>query len=121
MLNFELMRIILLIFALLIAACDEKEPIPCKSVAIQISDANPIQFWPVDCQTYNELEVCGVHHKCWCHPWKCDDEIKTQFTDTDPDAEYSLVAYDSELAELFSSPFNQSNLFYTETDFEFSN
>lgn len=115
------MKHFLLIFALLIASCDEEHTIQCKSVAIQISDANPIQFWPVDCLTYNENEVCGIHPKCWCHPWECDDEIPTQFTDTDPFEEYSLVAYNSDSEVLATIPFTSSDKFYTETDFEFSN
>lgn len=114
------MNKLLLIFALLIASCDTKDPIPCKSVAIQISDASPIQFWPVDCDTYNEKEVCGIHYKCWCQPWQCDDEIPTQFTDTDPNEEYSLGVYDSS-GFLVAIPFNKTDKFYTETDFDFSN
>ncbi len=98
------MKQFLLIFALLIAACDEKEPIPCKSVAIQFSDANPIQFWPVDCLTYNENEVCGIHPKCWCHPWECEDEIKIQFTDTEENL-YSLSIIDSEGSQIDSLDF----------------
>src|SRR6478752_6867817 len=121
MFNFELMNKFLLIFALLIASCDEDHSLPCKPVAIQISDANPIQFWPIDCDTYNEKEVCGVHPKCWCHPWQCDDEVHTQFTDTDPFEEYSLAAYDSASDQIALLPFVKTDKFYTDTEFEFSN
>lgn len=109
------MKQFLLIFALLIASCDVDNPIPSKSVAIQISDANPVQFWPVDCDTYNEKEVCGIHSKCWCHPWQCDDEIKVQFTDND-DKQYILGVYDSEDSLIDSFPFDQevSGLFLQE-------
>jgi len=86
------MKYILLIFALLIACRDEDNQLPCKSVARQFSDANPVQFWSVDCLTYNENEVCGIHPKCWCHPWECDDEIPVQFTSTDDD-DYLLNIY----------------------------
>lgn len=89
------MKKLLLIFALLIASCDVDNPIPCKSVAIQISDANPVQFWLSDCDTYNEKEVCGIHQKCWCQPWQCDDEIKIQFTGDDVD-NYELQVIDSD-------------------------
>lgn len=98
------MKNILLIFALLIASCDTKDPLPCKLVAIQISDANPIQFWPVDCLTYNENEVCGIHPKCWCHPWQCDDEIKIQFTDNEF-LDYFLVAVDETGNDVLNLPF----------------
>jgi len=100
------MKYILLIFALLIAGCDVKEPIPCKSVARQFSDANPVQFWSVDCLTYNENEVCGIHPKCWCHPWECDDEIQIQFTDTE-DSEYLLGVYDSDDSLITTIPFTK--------------
>jgi len=101
------MKVFLLTFALLIASCDENEPIPCKSVAIQISDANPIQFWPIECETYNEKEVCGIHPKCWCHPWECDDEIKIQFTGTE-DTDYLLGIYDSDDSIINSIQFDKS-------------
>lgn len=100
------MKYILLIFALLIACRDEDNHLPCKSVAIQISDANPIQFWPVDCETYNEHEVCGIHPKCWCHPWECDDEIPVQFTNTE-DADYLLGVYDSDDSLITTIPFTK--------------
>lgn len=97
------MKKLLFIFALLIASCDEKER--CPTFQVTISDALPIQFWLSDCDTYNEKEVCGVHHKCWCHPWQCDDEIKIQLLD-DPGElnEYSVKVFDSENTELLSFP-----------------
>lgn len=97
------MKKLLFIFALLIASCDEKER--CPTFPVTISDALPIQFWLSDCDTYNEKEVCGVHHKCWCHPWQCDDEIKIQLLD-DPGElnEYSVRVFDNENTELLSFP-----------------
>lgn len=82
------MRYFLLIFALLIASCDDNEPRFCSNVII--SDASPIQFWLVDCDTYNEKEVCGVHPKCWCHPWNCDEDLVVQFKDS-PNGIFSLM------------------------------
>lgn len=96
----------LLIFALLIASCDTTDPLQVETVALQISDANPIQFWPADCETYNEKEVCGVHPKCWCHPWQCDDEIPIQFTDTD-DADYFLRVIDNNENTIDDIPFDK--------------
>jgi hypothetical protein len=43
---------------------------------VTFSDASPIQFWPIDCATWNESRPAGVHHYCFCQPWQCDDEIK---------------------------------------------
>jgi hypothetical protein len=62
---------------------------------VTISDALPIQFWLVDCDTYNEREVCGVHRKCWCQPWECNDPIIIQLTETDS-RPYALNVYDED-------------------------
>lgn len=117
------MKWILPIFALLIASCDDKENL-CR-FPVTISDASPIQFWLSDCDTYNEREVCGVHHKCWCHPWQCGDEIKVQFTDEDETAEYLLqiVRQDAATEEMpfIKQDFNvptEVTLTFTNPEFE---
>lgn len=46
------------------------------------SDALPVQWWLVECETYNENEPQGVHYVCWCQPWNCDVPILVQFTHT---------------------------------------
>jgi hypothetical protein len=66
---------------------------------MEISDALPVQFWLTGCATYNEHNAPGVHHKCWCAPWECDDEIKIQFTD-EASQNYSLLVYDENEALL---------------------
>lgn len=77
------MRKLLFILALLFAGCREEIPTPCPSCFSMIfSDALPVQFWLNNCETYNEKEVCGINHFCFCQPFHCDDEIKTQFVDT---------------------------------------
>lgn len=43
------------------------------------SNALPIQFWPVEDSTFNELEVCGITPVCWCQPIQHDDPILLQF------------------------------------------
>lgn len=53
-------------------------------MAIIISDANPVQFWPANCESFNEKEPGGVFRKCFCAPFNCDDRITTQFTDASP-------------------------------------
>jgi hypothetical protein len=62
---------------------------------MEISDALPVQFWLEGCATYNEHLAPGVHHKCFCAPWECDDEILIQFKD-DPSQNFSLEVYDNE-------------------------
>jgi hypothetical protein len=68
----------LIIFAIFLSACCgiTEIPDPCS---VTYSDAQPIQFWPVDCDTFNEEEVDGVFSKCFCQPFECDDEIAVQF------------------------------------------
>lgn len=66
---------------------------------MEISDALPVQFWLTGCATYNEHFADGVHHKCYCAPWECDDEIKIQFKD-DPSQNYSLLVLDENEAIL---------------------
>jgi hypothetical protein len=48
-----------------------------------ISNAQPIQFWPVDENTFNETEVEGINYICWCEPFNCDQEIPVQVLDTE--------------------------------------
>lgn len=47
------------------------------------SDAQPIQFWPIECDTYNQHVHDGVFHRCFCQPWNCEDQIVIQIADTD--------------------------------------
>lgn len=74
--------------------------------AMQISDALPVQFWLTGCATFNEHFAPGVHHKCYCAPWECDDEIKIQFKD-DPSQNFSLEVYDIEEQLLATFPFDE--------------
>lgn len=62
---------------------------------MEISDALPVQFWLEGCATYNQHIADGVHHKCFCAPWECDDNIKVQFKDT-PSQNYSLLVVDED-------------------------
>jgi hypothetical protein len=50
-------------------------------MAIEISDAIPVQFWRPDCATWNQQEIAGVHKKKFCQKWNCADEIKIEFVD----------------------------------------
>lgn len=104
MLNFELMRTFLLIFALIMSACSGEICKECPRFDVTISPASPIQFWPSDCSTYNEKEVCGIFPRCYCAPWQCGDEMKLQFTDTEI-LQYVLIALDENETELFSQEF----------------
>jgi len=59
------------------------------------SDANPVQFWLIDCDTYNEEERYGLYNRCFCAPFECDDEIKIQFQD-DENQSFTLLVYDED-------------------------
>lgn len=66
-----------------------------KTPEMVFSDALPVQFWPVNCQTHNEHQPDGVHYRCFCQPWQCDDEIIIQFQD-DPGISFSLLVFEEE-------------------------
>lgn len=89
----------LLIFALFtLSACGDTDlSDPCS---VRYSDAQPVQFWPINCDTFNQKEVQGVFHKCFCQPFECDDEIVIQLSDSVQDAEYQLGIYDEDDNEL---------------------
>lgn len=76
------MRKLLFILALLFAGCSEENPEKIQCFSMILSDALPVQFWLNNCETYNEKQVCGINHFCFCQPFECNDEIKVQFTDT---------------------------------------
>jgi hypothetical protein len=75
------------------AACENTDFYTCNRVTI--SDANPIQFWHIDCDTFNEQEVDGIFNKCFCQPWECGDPLRFQFRE-DTDSEFELKIYDSD-------------------------
>lgn len=74
---------------------------------ITFSDANPVQFWLIDCDTYNEEERFGIYPRCFCAPWECDDEIKTQFQDI-AGQNFSLLIYDENDSLLDSIPVSET-------------
>lgn len=69
-----------------------------------LSDALPVQFWLIACQTFNQYEAEGVHHVCWCQPWNCGDEIVIQFQETSG-GDYLLSVVDENDAVLFEDSF----------------
>lgn len=98
---------IIFIFALLFLTEENVKADLCYFMVS--SDAQPVQFWPIECNTYNEQESAGVHHKCFCQPWQCDDEIKIQFTETSdssPDTpdEFELSVRDESGNEILTLP-----------------
>lgn len=60
------------------------------------SDANPIQFWLISQDSFNESisDECGLANICWCQPFNCDDDIVLQFKAAS--GSYSLTGLDQE-------------------------
>lgn len=109
MLNFGVMRQ-LIIFAtlLLVASCDTtiiRYECPRQ---VTVSPLQSIKFWPIDCQTYNEKEVCGINPKCWCQPWECDDTIPAQLTDVS--GSYKLRLYNEADQVVGEIPFDETEV-----------
>lgn len=79
----------LLTLALVLSSCVYHDiKVPCDMVA---SKANPIELWPIDEETYNEVELCGVHKDCFALPFECDDIIKIQFQGDSSDYEVVII------------------------------
>lgn len=85
----------LLIFAILSLTGENHRTTPC--LLMVYSDALPVQFWPIECETYNQHNPSGVFYKCYEQRWQCDDEIVIQFTeDSLVEKDYDLWARDME-------------------------
>lgn len=79
------------------------------SLLMVLSDAQPVQFWPIECDTFNEHSSPGVHHRCFCQPFNCDDEITVQGSvtvDSSPPVsdDYSISIRDENENELLNVP-----------------
>lgn len=98
----------LIILALFLSACCGITEVsdPCS---VTYSDAQPIQFWPVNCDTFNEEEVDGVFRKCFCQPFECDDEVTVQVLDTE-DVSYYLSIIDEDEQEITQLPLIETQL-----------
>jgi hypothetical protein len=77
-----------------------------QECGVVLSDALPVQFWPFNCDTFNEKEVDGILKKCFCQPFNCDDEIVLQFEDS-ANTTYNLVAIDSNDDVLYEVAFSK--------------
>lgn len=106
----------LIILALLFLFSERSNAETFHFSPMEISDALPVQFWLVGCATYNEHIADGVHHKCWCAPWECDDVIKVQFKD-DPSQNFSLVIYDEDGNEIDSISIEETSVGVYELDY----
>lgn len=92
----------IIILALILAACSETEIEKCTDL---FSDANPVKFWPIDCDTYNEKSSCGIRSKCYIHKWRCDVPFRFQFSSTE-NSNYVLKGYSNE-SLVYNEPINK--------------
>lgn len=93
------MKFFVILVPLFLISCQEETNPNSLCRSMVFSDALPVQFWPAECDTYNESESSGVHPICFCAPWKCDDIIPFQITD-DPGQSVTLEILDGELSTI---------------------
>lgn len=80
-----------IIFAILFLTEENQETSPF--LLMVYSDAQPVQFWPIECDTYNENTPSGVFYNCYEHQWQNSDNVVFQFTEDGTTAEdYEIVA-----------------------------
>jgi len=80
------MRILSIFAVLIMSACCELAEYQCHkdcAPTMAVSDASPVQFWPIDCNTWNQQTPSGVHHYCFCQHFQCADEIKIPFSSSE--------------------------------------
>lgn len=87
----------------------------CRDKVI-ISSSNPVQFWAIDENTYNETAVCSIEPVFWCQPFEGSDEIRIQFLG-DEYFTYNLIVYDDQDLELQRMPFGEIGDDIFELDF----
>lgn len=94
------MRKIIFIFVLLISCTKE----------MTVSDALPIQFWPLGDQTFNEKVVGFVDKICHFQEFSCIDPIKLQVSDINLDIvnDYTLKIVDQNDVEITTEAFTKS-------------
>ena len=76
-------------------------------MSVNISNAIPIQFWPLGVPTYNEKPEPGVDHVCYFKKWNAEDEIALQFYDTN-DFNYQLEILSEDGTVLHTRAFTKS-------------
>lgn len=107
MFSFELMKTIAIFALITLVACDTINPV-CHN-PVTVSPANPVQFWPSDCQSFNKKEICGIYSRKYCQPWNCDDEIINQGYDP-LGGEYEIKLIDYLGGIIAQFPFERTDL-----------
>jgi hypothetical protein len=91
-----------IIFAILFLTEETQDTTPF--LLMVYSDAQPVQFWPIECNTYNQNTPNGVFYNCYEHKWQCDDEIVIQVTDDSIiERNLDLIARNSSGTDLVSA------------------
>jgi len=85
-----MLRLLYICIIALTISCNED----IKNDCMTISDANPIQFWPVGKLSFNEKSPAYIEEGyCFNQKFKCLDQVRTQFL-SDQAGGFSLVAVD---------------------------
>lgn len=107
------MRKIIFSFVLLISCTSE----------MNVSDALPIQFWPIGDQTFNEKVVGFVDKICHYQEFSCIDPIKLQVSNKYPDIldSYDLRITDKDGNDILIEPFVKTDITRLAGTLEFQN
>lgn len=60
---------------------------------MEISNANPIQWWLPEIASFNNKQEIGIEHKDYCMPFNLEDTVRDQFRE-ETDLRIDLVGYD---------------------------
>jgi hypothetical protein len=79
---------------------------------LTFSDANPVQFWDFNCDTFNEKEVPGIFSRCYCQIFNADDTITIQFYDA-VNSNPVMKVLDTDNNVLYSAAISEVNNVFT--------
>lgn len=68
---------------------------------MEISNANPIQWWLIDQASFNNKIEVGIEHKNYCQPFNSEDPIRDQFRDA-VDLTFRMAIYNTDDEEVDS-------------------
>jgi hypothetical protein len=79
---------------------------------LTFSDANPVQFWDYNCDTFNEKTVPGIFSRCFCQIFNADDTITVQFYDA-VNSNPVMKVLDTDGGILYSAALSEVNNVFT--------
>lgn len=79
---------------------------------MEISNANPIKFWPTGTQTFNVKTETGIDRKCYFAPFDATKDIKIQLSD-ETGYTYEVLIIDTSGATLETIPMTEVSGVYS--------